>query len=257
MEAVEENLSSRLANFDGPTFFYNDRLAMASVTRSTRRAEALQPHHANLNHSHHRRPAGRTTNNGHLSRSEPAGATANTIAEGRTNTKRTLEKTDTEGELENWDLKPKRTRIAVEILSRVPAPEPAAPPQPKGQPKLLAKAPANTSKDKQAPSQRPNPNHDTNTHNTNEINTNSKENGDGQLTKHQAKVHNGIKHELDRLQPGMDAQPTTKEQGRKLRSQEATRFKSELSAYFPEYDEIIGNEEKENRRFCQSDLVTL
>ncbi|KAJ8104876.1 hypothetical protein ONZ43_g7649 [Nemania bipapillata] len=33
--------------------------------------------------------------------------------------------------------------------------------------------------------------------------------------------------------------------GRKLRSQEATRFKSELAAYFPEYDEVIGNDPKE------------
>ncbi|KAL1892661.1 hypothetical protein Sste5346_006947 [Sporothrix stenoceras] len=35
------------------------------------------------------------------------------------------------------------------------------------------------------------------------------------------------------------------EGGRKLRSQEATRFKSELAAYFPDYDEVIGNEPKE------------
>lgn len=62
------------------------------------------------------------------------------------------------------------------------------------------------------------------------------------LTKHQEKVANGLKHELDRLQPNA---VDTKEQGRKLRSQEATRFKSELSAYFPEYDEVIGNDPKE------------
>ena len=67
---------------------------------------------------------------------------------------------------------------------------------------------------------------------------------DQNITKHQAKVINGIKHELDRLQP----QGTVgKEQGRKLRSQEATRFKSELSAYFPDYDEVIGNDPKEER----------
>lgn len=63
-------------------------------------------------------------------------------------------------------------------------------------------------------------------------------------TKHQEKVANGLKHELDRLQPNA---ADTKEQGRKLRSQEATRFKSELSAYFPEYDEVIGNDPKETR----------
>lgn len=64
------------------------------------------------------------------------------------------------------------------------------------------------------------------------------------LTKHQEKVANGLKHELNRLQPSA---ADTKEQGRKLRSQEATRFKSELSAYFPEYDEVIGNDPKETR----------
>lgn len=36
-------------------------------------------------------------------------------------------------------------------------------------------------------------------------------------------------------------------QGRKLRSQEGVRYKSELSAYFPEYDEVIGNIPKEQR----------
>ncbi|KAK4165720.1 something about silencing, SAS, complex subunit 4-domain-containing protein [Cladorrhinum sp. PSN259] len=64
------------------------------------------------------------------------------------------------------------------------------------------------------------------------------------LTKHQEKVANGLKHELNRLHP--NAPDTTEQQGgRKLRSQEATRFKSELSAYFPDYDEVIGNEPKE------------
>ncbi|GAB1310891.1 Something about silencing, SAS, complex subunit 4-domain-containing protein [Madurella fahalii] len=63
------------------------------------------------------------------------------------------------------------------------------------------------------------------------------------LTRHQEKVANGLKHELDRLQPSA---ADTKDQGRKLRSQEATRFKSELSAYFPDYDEVIGNDPKEH-----------
>lgn len=69
------------------------------------------------------------------------------------------------------------------------------------------------------------------------------------LTRHQEKVKNGIKHELDRLQPNAtDATQQPKEQGgRKLRSQEQTRFKSELSAYFPDYDEVIGNDAKEQR----------
>ncbi|KAH8813178.1 something about silencing, SAS, complex subunit 4-domain-containing protein [Xylogone sp. PMI_703] len=64
-----------------------------------------------------------------------------------------------------------------------------------------------------------------------------------QQTNHRQKVTNGIKHELDKLQPS-DAD--TKDEKRKLRSQEGARFKSELSAYFPEYDEIIGNEPKED-----------
>lgn len=33
---------------------------------------------------------------------------------------------------------------------------------------------------------------------------------------------------------------------RKLRSQESSRFKSQLSIYFPEYDEVVGNKPKEN-----------
>jgi len=64
-------------------------------------------------------------------------------------------------------------------------------------------------------------------------------------TNHHEKVVNGIKHELDRLQPNS---ADLKAEKRKLRSQEGTRFKSELSAYFPEYDEIIGNEPKEDRK---------
>ncbi|KAF4636683.1 hypothetical protein G7Y89_g1401 [Cudoniella acicularis] len=62
-------------------------------------------------------------------------------------------------------------------------------------------------------------------------------------TDHHQKVVNGIKHELDRLQPNS---ADLKDEKRKLRSQEGTRFKSELSAYFPEYDEVIGNEPKED-----------
>lgn len=67
------------------------------------------------------------------------------------------------------------------------------------------------------------------------------------LTKHQEKVVNGIKHELDRLQPSSADMAASNSQGRKLRSQEGVRFKSELSAYFPEYDEVIGNIPKEYR----------
>ncbi|CEJ85260.1 hypothetical protein VHEMI03716 [[Torrubiella] hemipterigena] len=72
--------------------------------------------------------------------------------------------------------------------------------------------------------------------------TTATQNPPAAVTKHQAKVINGIKAELDRLEPQA---ATSREPGRKLRSQEATRFKSELSAYFPDYDEVIGNDPKE------------
>ena len=72
---------------------------------------------------------------------------------------------------------------------------------------------------------------------------------DKNLTKHQAKVANGIKHELDRLQP--QGTVGKGQGGRKLRSQDATRFKSELSAYFPDYDEVIGNDPKEECKFSK------
>ncbi|EPE10296.1 iq calmodulin-binding domain-containing protein [Ophiostoma piceae UAMH 11346] len=68
-------------------------------------------------------------------------------------------------------------------------------------------------------------------------------------SKSKEKLVHGIKHELKSLQlaaaDAVDAASVPREGGRKLRSQEATRFKSELSAYFPEYDEVIGNEPKE------------
>ena len=65
-------------------------------------------------------------------------------------------------------------------------------------------------------------------------------------TKYAEKVANGFKHELDRLQPSI---PITKDEKRILRSQEGTRFKSELSAYFPDYDVVIGNEPEETRMY--------
>ncbi|ELR10015.1 hypothetical protein VC83_06419 [Pseudogymnoascus destructans] len=62
------------------------------------------------------------------------------------------------------------------------------------------------------------------------------------LPKYAEKASNGIKHELERLQPdGKDTMSET----RKLRSQEGTRFKSELASYFPDYDVVIGNEAAE------------
>ncbi|KAL2270162.1 hypothetical protein VTJ83DRAFT_2346 [Remersonia thermophila] len=93
-------------------------------------------------------------------------------------------------------------------------------------------------------------------------------------TRHQKKVANGLRNELDKLHQnsanlgdyenanGAAATAATSARtnttdnaaaasgseqtgGRKLRSQESSRYKSELSAYFPEYDEVIGNDPKE------------
>ncbi|KFA60853.1 hypothetical protein S40285_06176 [Stachybotrys chlorohalonatus IBT 40285] len=190
---------------------------MASVTRSTRRAEGLHPHHVNANHSSKTRPSPGLFHHDHRM-------------------KRALD--IAEPDFESYQ--PKRTRIAVEILARptlTPSESsslhmrrvvtPHAPQLP-----ALATTPTPTPTPAPAPLQPPP--------------RTAVPQQDNSLTKHQAKVINGIKHELDRLQP----QTTdTKEQGRKLRSQEATRFKSELSAYFPDYDEVIGNEPKELHLF--------
>lgn len=66
-----------------------------------------------------------------------------------------------------------------------------------------------------------------------------------QQPKYAEKAINGIKHELERLQPD---RKDTKSETRKLRSQEGTRFKSELASYFPDYDVVIGNEAAEETR---------
>ncbi|KAH8734550.1 something about silencing, SAS, complex subunit 4-domain-containing protein [Ilyonectria robusta] len=186
---------------------------MASVTRSTRRAEGLHPHHHASAHAHHLTPS--------------AAASAGLFHQAARN-KRALE-----GPERDFDvIKPKRSRITVEILAKGSqnlADAVRAPPAPVSRPRLALATvnpppPPTTTTTAAAPA--------TNT--------------DQNLTKHQAKVINGIKHELDRLQP---QSKDTREQGRKLRSQEATRFKSELSAYFPEYDEVIGNDPKEHHVF--------
>lgn len=62
---------------------------------------------------------------------------------------------------------------------------------------------------------------------------------------HHEKVVNGIKHELALLQPSAADLELKKDEKRKLRSQEDQWFKSELSAYLPEYDIVIGNIPKE------------
>lgn len=129
----------------------------------------------------------------------------------------------------------KRTRITVEILAR-PIP-PTSPPKsitvkPQQHPPTNEHIVASSTQKPSPPSQRQASKTATAVEPT--------------LKKHKEKAINGIKHELDRLQPSAaDTNSATERPGRKLRSQEATRFKSELSAYFPDYDEVIGNDPKE------------
>ncbi|TRX94942.1 hypothetical protein FHL15_004027 [Xylaria flabelliformis] len=113
---------------------------------------------------------------------------------------------------------------AATAAAAAPAPTTARPPQSRPQPPTIT--PTTTTATTTAP---------------------SKQHG---LTRNQEKVINSIRHELDRLQPSAaDTSSATGPPSRKLRSQEATRFKSELAAYFPEYDEVIGNDPKEQHLF--------
>ncbi|KAI0517138.1 hypothetical protein F5B22DRAFT_605012 [Xylaria bambusicola] len=163
-------------------------------------------------------------------------------------------------------LKAKRTRIAVEIFARplAQALGPSKPilvnrqrsttqpvqiassqkpdrPSPIATNPLLPPVPSPTSAPTPTPTPAP-----TTAPPPSTITTTAPTNKDHGLTRHQEKVINGIRHELGRLQPSAaDTSSATGPSGRKLRSQEATRFKSELSAYFPEYDEVIGNDPKE------------
>ncbi|WYZ44171.1 hypothetical protein EsH8_VII_000607 [Colletotrichum jinshuiense] len=233
---------------------------MASVTRSTRRAnteglvqQQLHPHPPHALHNPVQAFAAANTNT--VTR---AAATPQNISSyhhslpGRT--KRQLESAD----LVDFDHpKSKRPRTSIEILIR-PALSKAKP--------VVANATSNVTPTPQptttttttttpqaahAPLAKPTPKpaqqHVATVHPPNPPPASALQHGP-QLTKHQEKVINGIKHELDRLQP-RETDAHTKEGGRKLRSQEATRFKSELSAYFPEYDEVIGNEPKEHQLF--------
>ncbi|KAI5864826.1 something about silencing, SAS, complex subunit 4-domain-containing protein [Durotheca rogersii] len=136
--------------------------------------------------------------------------------------------------------KPKRTRIAVEILAR-PAShdQPISPPHksiivkpqrpPTGHDRQPAAVASATRKPPFSPSQPA-------------TTATAAEPGP---KKYREKAFNGIRHELDKLQPSAADASSTERPGRKLRSQKATRFKSELSAYFPDYDEVIGNDPKE------------
>ncbi|KAI1766634.1 something about silencing, SAS, complex subunit 4-domain-containing protein [Hypoxylon sp. FL1150] len=143
--------------------------------------------------------------------------------------------------------KPKRTRITVEIVSR-PVP-PTSPPksitvktQPHPQPQLQLQLQSLANESPVAPTTQkpPLPTQQQSSKTAPAVSS------EPPLKKHKEKAINGIKHELDRLQPSVaDTSSATERPGRKLRSQEATRFKSELSAYFPDYDEVIGNDPKE------------
>ncbi|EQK99614.1 hypothetical protein OCS_04675 [Ophiocordyceps sinensis CO18] len=183
---------------------------MASLARSTRRAEGLR--------NHHKPPL--------APRSGPP-ATAASLYHHEGRQKRGLEAPERDLEA----LRSKKARIAVEILARASPTDgladiKARPPRPAPRQHPLVATSVGGSSNRPALQPASSPAIDV----------------DPNLTKHQAKVFNGIKHELDRPQPEADG---AKKQGRKLRSQEATRFKSELSAYFPDYDEVIGNDAKE------------
>jgi hypothetical protein len=141
--------------------------------------------------------------------------------------KRLRDSTDSE----EHSIRAKRAKIAVEIL-----------PRPKAQPKTRSLVVRSNASSDDAPQPAPLP-QTTTAPQTEPVPPPRKP------TKHHDKVVNGIKHELDRLQANA---ADLKDEKRKLRSQEGARFKSELSAYFPEYDEVIGNEPKEERRLPPS-----
>ncbi|OTB04433.1 hypothetical protein M426DRAFT_41407, partial [Hypoxylon sp. CI-4A] len=141
----------------------------------------------------------------------------------------------------NYDpSKTKRARITVEILAR-PIP-PTSPPRSitvKNQPQPTTNEPIVASPQKSPPPS-------CSSQDTSQETSKTATIAEPGLKKYKEKAINGIKHELDRLQPNAaDSSSTAERPGRKLRSQEATRFKSELSAYFPDYDEVIGNDPKE------------
>lgn len=144
---------------------------------------------------------------------------------------------------EDLPLKAKRSKIAIEILQQQQQ-QPKAKPQPQTR-SLAVKSRSNTNTRSDVAPLRSAPEQPEKSVTT--TTTAPEPAPEPQKpTKHHLKVANGIRHEIDKLQPNpADLQCET----RKLRSQEGTRFKSELSAYFPEYDEVIGNEPKEERKF--------
>ena len=199
---------------------------MASITRSTRRHEPGNHQQGSNNAAAAAAMHSRTAV---LHQAANGGGGVG----GRTSrTKRSLDERDFD------PIKPKKARIAVEILSK-----------PRAISHAVNKAATTAAPTHAKPTAAPN------VANTDEAKQTTAPKASGEtpvvppkkeqnITKHQSKVINGMKHELDRLQPRAS---DTKREGRKLRSQEATKFKSELSAYFPDYDEVIGNEPKQER----------
>ena len=209
---------------------------MASLTRSNRRAEGFHqlPHSQSLPH-HLLTSGGR----GSVPRSQSAVSLLASAGGGRGGRqKRTLEPTDRDIDA----LKPKKTRIAVEILAKHPPPVQGGSVQP---PRVTSTPLTNIVSQPPIPGTATKPALAA----AAPITSNR---ADPTLTKHQNKVINGIKQELNRLDPPVSPPRAL---GRKLRSQEATRFKSELSAYFPDYDEVIGNDPKEERQFYPLSVV--
>ncbi|RGP79602.1 hypothetical protein FLONG3_2350 [Fusarium longipes] len=195
---------------------------MASVTRSSRRAEVPHQHH----HSHHHLPSPASV----FAHAQGGGVGA----PGAGRNKRALDANDRDFDA----IKPKKSRITVEVPAKGSQRFRIANNDKKETPSTRQPAATPTVATATTPSIPPPPTD----------NATPKPKQEQTLTQHQSKVINGLKHELDRLQP-QPSDANTKEQGRKLRSQEATRFKSELSAYFSDYDEVIGNEPKEEQLF--------
>ena len=234
---------------------------MASVTRSTRRGElSLHPSPQQQQQQKRKKlqqhdgaaaPASmhpRTTAVLHQATNGGGGAGGRT---GRTN-KRGLEDGDVEA------VKQKRSRFSVDILAKprvishaadkaAPTTGPAVKPttttvtpdSTSTSPNVAATVAKseNTTIDERADALQDN-------NETAKSTADSKNDARNNSTKKGGKGVNGMKHELDRLQPKA---ADKKQEGRKLRSQEATKFKSELAAYFPDYDEVIGNEQKQQR----------
>ncbi|KAI0431539.1 hypothetical protein F5Y09DRAFT_186637 [Xylaria sp. FL1042] len=228
-----------------------------------RRSEGFQRLHQNQRHA------------AHQAQSPQQQLVQQHLASPAARMKRPLDPIDNLGDA----LTTKRTRIAVEILARKPilvnrqrsttqpaqvassqkpdrpspiATNPLLPPVPTPTSiptpaTAAAAAPIPTTVAPRQPPRSPPPPPTTATTTTTTTTTTTAPAKEHGLTRHQEKVINGIRHELDRLQPSTadTSSATTGPPGRKLRSQEATRFKSELSAYFPEYDEVIGNDPKE------------